>query len=153
MWWLRQCSGAEPDYILPERLGARPTLEINGMIGGYTGPGMKTVLPAKASAKITCRLVPHQGPVRVTQCVAEHIQRLAPPTVEVRIATGDFGARAVLLDVDGAAMRAAAQAYAHAWGVQPVYERSGGSVPICFACMEVANDIVIMSYGLKSLTP
>ena len=140
----------EPDYILPERLGARPTLEINGIYGGYTGPGMKTVLPAKASAKITCRLVPHQDPARALQCLMEHIQRIAPPTVTVRMTPNDFGARAVLLDVDGAAMRAAADAYTQAWGVAPVYERSGGSVPICFACMEVADDIVIMSYGLKS---
>lgn len=140
----------EPQYILPERLGARPTLEINGMIGGYTGPGMKTVLPAKASAKITCRLVPHQDPARVMRCVVEHIENIAPPTVRVQVLPGDFGARAVLLDVDGAAMRAAAQAYTQAWGTQPVFERSGGSVPICFGCMEVADEVVIMSYGLKS---
>ncbi|MCY4466239.1 MAG: M20/M25/M40 family metallo-hydrolase [Chloroflexi bacterium] len=140
----------EPQYILPERLGARPTLEINGMIGGYTGPGMKTVLPAKASAKITCRLVPHQDPERVMRCVVEHIENIAPPTVRVTVLPGDFGARAVLLDVDGAAMRAASQAYTHAWGLQPVFERSGGSVPICFGCMEVADEVVIMSYGLKS---
>ncbi|MCY4145854.1 MAG: M20/M25/M40 family metallo-hydrolase [Chloroflexi bacterium] len=140
----------EPQYSLPERLGARPTLEINGMIGGYTGPGMKTVLPAKASAKITCRLVPQQDPARVMRCLVEHIETIAPPTVRVEVMPGDFGARAVLLDVDGKAMRAAAQAYAHAWGAQPVYERSGGSVPICFGCMQVADEVVIMSYGLKS---
>ena len=140
----------EADYILPERLGARPTLEINGMHGGYTGAGMKTVLPAKASAKITCRLVPTQDPMRVIDCVSRHIQHIAPETVTVEITPSEPGAEAVLLDVDGVAMRSAAAAYEHAWGVAPVYERSGGSVPICFECMKVAREVVIMSYGLKS---
>ena len=140
----------EAEYILPERLGARPTLEVNGIHGGYTGPGMKTVLPASAFAKISIRLVPRQKPAQVIQCVAEHINKIAPDTVTVDIRRGSLGAEAVLLDVDGLAMRAAAQAYTHAWGAQPVYERSGGSVPICFGIMKVAREVVIMSYGLKS---
>ncbi len=140
----------EAEYILPERLGARPTLEINGMHGGYTGDGMKTVLPARASAKITCRLVPDQDPARILDCVAAHIRRIAPATVAVDIQPSEPGARAVLLDVDGRAMRAAAAAYSHAWGVAPVFERSGGSVPICVECAKVAGEVVIMSYGLKS---
>ena len=61
-----------------------------------------------------------------------------------------MGAGAVLLDVDGVAMQSAAEAYTHAWGVEPIFERSGGSVPITFECMKVANEVVIMSYGLKS---
>ena len=65
----------ESEYILPERLGARPTLEINGIHGGYTGDGMKTVLPARAFAKVTCRLVPHQDPDRVLKCIVEHIKQ------------------------------------------------------------------------------
>ena len=140
----------EAEYILPERLGARPTLEINGIHGGYTGPGMKTVLPARAFAKITCRLVPRQDPDRVLNCVVEHIKRIAPDTVTVDFQFGGMGAEAVLLDVDGPAMSAAAAAYTYAWGVEPVFERAGGSVPITFECMKVANEVVIMSYGLKS---
>ena len=140
----------ESEYILPERLGARPTLEINGIHGGYTGAGMKTVLPARAFAKITCRLVPRQQPARVLQRVVEHIQNIAPETVSVDIRPSEPGAEAVLLDVDGVAMQAAAEAYAFAWGVEPVFERSGGSVPICFECMKVGDEVVIMSYGLKS---
>ncbi len=140
----------EPDYSLPERLGARPTLEINGIYGGYTGAGMKTVLPASATAKITCRLVPRQNPAQVLQCLVAHIQAIAPATVSVQVRPSEPGAEAVLLDVDGIAMRAAAEAYAHAWGVQPVFERSGGSVPITFECMKVADEVVILSYGLKS---
>ena len=140
----------EPTYILPERLGARPTLEINGIHGGYTGPGMKTVLPARAFAKITCRLVPRQDPTRVLRSVVEHIKSIAPETVNVDFEFGGMGAEAVLLDVDGLAMKSAAEAYAYAWGVAPVFERSGGSVPIAFECMKVADEVVIMSYGLKS---
>ena len=140
----------ESEYILPERLGARPTLEINGIHGGYTGAGMKTVLPARAFAKITCRLVPRQDPERVLKCVVNHIKRIAPETVNVDFQFGGMGAGAVLLDVDGVAMQSAAEAYTHAWGVEPVFERAGGSVPITFEFMKVANEIVIMSYGLKS---
>ena len=140
----------EAEYILPERLGARPTLEINGIHGGYTGDGMKTVLPARAFAKITCRLVPRQDPERVIRCVADHIKRIAPATVSVDVQTRGPGAEAVLLDVDSLAMRSAAAAYAHAWGVEPVFERTGGSVPIAFECMKVAKELVTMSYGLKS---
>ena len=71
----------ESEYILPERLGARPTLEINGIHGGYTGAGMKTVLPARAFAKISIRLVPRQKPSQVIQCVVDHIHNIAPDTV------------------------------------------------------------------------
>lgn len=140
----------ESEYILPERLGARPTLEINGIHGGYTGAGMKTVLPARAFAKITCRLVPRQDPDRVLRRVVDHIKSIAPETVNVDFQFGGMGAEAVLLDVDGLAMQSAAEAYQYAWGVEPVFERSGGSVPIAFECMKVANEVVIMSYGLKS---
>ncbi len=140
----------EAEYILPERLGARPTLEINGIHGGYTGAGMKTVLPARAYAKVTCRLVPHQDPDRVLKCIVEHINQIAPDTVKVDFQFGGMGAEAVLLDVEGPAMSAAAAAYTYAWGVEPVFERAGGSVPITFECMKVANEVVIMSYGLKS---
>ena len=140
----------ESEYILPERLGARPTLEINGIQGGYTGAGMKTVLPARAFAKITCRLVPNQDPARVLKCVTDHIENIAPETVTLDLRPSEPGAEAVLLDVDGVAMRAAAEAYTYAWGVEPIFERSGGSVPICVECAKVADEVVIMSYGLKS---
>jgi len=140
----------ESEYNLPERLGARPTLEINGISGGYAGDGIKTVLPARASAKITCRLVPHQNPERVTQCVVDYIKQIAPPTVSVEVRPSDPKAGAVLLDVNGVAMQSAHKAYTHAWGVEPVFERSGGSVPITYECMKVADEVVILSYGLKS---
>jgi acetylornithine deacetylase/succinyl-diaminopimelate desuccinylase-like protein len=140
----------ESEYNLPERLGARPTLEINGITGGYTGDGIKTVLPARASAKITCRLVPDQDPERVTQCIVDYINEIAPSTISVEVKPSDPRAGAVLLDVNGVAMQSANDAYTFAWGVEPVFERSGGSVPITFECMKIADEVVIMSYGLKS---
>ena len=140
----------ESEYNLPERLGARPTLELNGIKGGYTGDGIKTVLPAHASAKITCRLVPNQDPERVTQCIVDYINKIAPSTISVEVKPSDPKAGAVLLDVNGVAMKSAGEAYTFAWDVEPVYERSGGSVPITFECMKVADEVVIMSYGLKS---
>ena len=83
----------EAEYILPERLGARPTLEINGIHGGYTGAGMKTVLPARAFAKITCRLVPRQQPAQVIQSVVDHIHKIAPGTVSVDIRPSERAGR------------------------------------------------------------
>jgi acetylornithine deacetylase/succinyl-diaminopimelate desuccinylase-like protein len=140
----------EPGYNLHERIGARPTLEINGMFGGYTGEGFKTVLPAKATAKISCRLVPGQNPEKVTQQVIDYINEIAPPTVTVNAYVKEDGASAVKLDVTSTAMQAGKAAYTYAWGIEPVFELAGGSVPITFECMKVADEVVIMSYGLKS---
>jgi acetylornithine deacetylase/succinyl-diaminopimelate desuccinylase-like protein len=140
----------EAGYNLAERIGARPTLEINGMIGGYTGDGMKTVLPAQALAKITCRLVPHQDPEKVATQVRDYIMQIAPPSVTVELITPEAGAPAAKLDVNSVAMQAGKVAYTHAWGVEPVFEMAGGSIPITFECMKVADEVVIMSYGLKS---
>jgi len=140
----------ESGYNLPERIGARPTLEINGIYGGYTGDGMKTVLPSKAVAKITCRLVPNQDPDKTANQVRDYIKEIAPPTVTIDMPIMEAGAPAVKLDVSSTAMQAGKAAYTHAWGVEPVFELAGGSVPITFECMKVADEVVIMSYGLKS---
>ncbi len=140
----------EPEYNIPERIGARPTLEINGIYGGYTGTGFKTVLPAKAVAKISCRLVPGQDPDKTANQVFDYIREIAPPTVTVETIVKESGAPAVKLDISSTAMQAGRVAYKHAWGVEPVFELAGGSVPITFECMKVADEVVIMSYGLKS---
>lgn len=140
----------EAGYNVAERIGARPTLEINGIYGGYTGDGMKTVLPAKAVAKITCRLVPGQDPEKTVNQVRDYIRQIAPPTIIIDMPIMEAGAPAVKLDVTSTAMQAGKVAYTHAWGVEPVFELAGGSVPITFECMKVADEVVIMSYGLKS---
>lgn len=139
----------EPEFNLHERIGARPTLEINGMSGGYTGDGFKTVLPARAFAKISCRLVPNQDPVRVYQQVEQYIRQLTPPTVTVRFEHVEVDAPAVLLDYNGAAMRAAYHAYHQGWGVQPVFERAGGSVPITSIMLNVTPNVAIMGFSYK----
>jgi len=140
----------EAGYNTAERIGSRPTLEINGIIGGYTGDGMKTVLPAKAMAKISCRLVPGQDPEKTVKQVCDYIQEIAPSSVNVETPIMEAGAPAVKLNVSSTAMQAGKVAYTHAWEVEPVFELAGGSVPITFECMKVADEIVIMSYGLKS---
>lgn len=119
----------EKGFTTVERLGARPTLDVNGILTGFTGEGAKTVLPAKAMAKISMRLVPHQDPDAVEQQLRAYLQQHAPPTVRwelKRLA----GAPAVLVNRDTPAMRAAVRALQETFGVQPVFKLEGGSVPI-----------------------
>ena len=137
----------EPGYNIQERVGLRPTLEINGLSGGYSGPGFKTVLPQRAMAKISCRLVPHQDPERIFNLLQEHIAAITPPGVRSALCHLEMGSRAALLRRDSRAMRAAARAYEHAWGVQPLFERAGGSIPVAFALQDVCDEMVIMGFG------
>lgn len=140
----------ESDYNLAERIGARPTLEINGMVGGYTGEGTKTVLPAKAMAKISCRLAANQNPQKTAEQIRTYIQQITPPGVTVEVTTLQDGAPAVRWDVNSVAMRAGKAAYTYAWGVEPIYELVGATIPILFDLMKVVDEVVKMGYGLKS---
>jgi len=126
----------EVGYSILERRTVRPTLEVNGIWGGYTGPGMKTVLPAEAHAKLTTRLVARQDPARIQKLVAEHIMALAPPTVRVTVDTGAASAAAVTA-YDGPEVQAAMAAQRAVWGVEPVLNRNGGSLPILATFQEV----------------
>lgn len=140
----------EPEYALHERIGARPTLEFNGVAGGFYGPGFKTVLPAKAIAKISCRLVPDQDPARIFELVRDHIARLTPPTVRADLRLLEAGAPGALFDRDSAGMRAAIQAYTQGWGAAPILTREGGSVPVVTAFEQALNKpIVLMPFGYK----
>ena len=139
----------ERGYSTQERIGLRPTLEINGLGGGYTGPGFKTVLPQRAMAKISCRLVPDQDPQRIYALLQDHIAAITPPTVRSELRQLEMGSRAVTLGHDTRAMRAAAAAYERAWGVAPLYERAGGSIPVTFALQEVCEELVIMGFGTR----
>jgi len=139
----------EAGYSIHERAGIRPTLEINGLHGGYTGDGFKTVLPARAMAKISCRLVPHQDPGRIFELVRDHIAHLTPPTVWTELVRLDAGAPAVRFPPDTRAMQAASQAYANNWGKPTLYEVAGGSVPIAYALQDAATEMVMMGYGYK----
>ncbi len=138
----------EAGYELHERLGIRPTLEINGLISGWTGEGSKTVLPDTALAKVSCRLVPYQDPLKIYRLVADHVAALTPPTVrsEVRLLhTGNW----VVVDPDSPYIRAAARAYEFGFGASPVYVREGGSIPIIGTFQKtLGTPAVLLGFGL-----
>jgi acetylornithine deacetylase/succinyl-diaminopimelate desuccinylase-like protein len=119
----------EPGYTHVERATARPTLEIHGIVGGYTGPGKKTVLPASARAKVGMRLVPDQNPEEIAALVADYLRSQAPPTVKLSVeAIGDSWP--ALVDANDPAIQAAGRAFELAFGARPVFGRGGGSLPI-----------------------
>lgn len=119
----------EEGYTAIERIGARPTLEINGLYSGYTGQGSKTIIPAWAMAKISTRLVPDQDPEEVHQQLRAYLEAKCPPTVRWElIAFG--GSPASITDRHHPGVRALAQALKNVWGRDPLYRREGGSVPV-----------------------
>jgi acetylornithine deacetylase/succinyl-diaminopimelate desuccinylase-like protein len=120
----------EPGYSTLERQWARPTLEVNGMWGGYEGPGSKTVIPSEAHAKITCRLVPDQDPAEITRLVTAHLERHVPTGTRLSVRAGDHGARAYRLPPEHFALDAADAALRAVYGVRPLRVRMGGTVPI-----------------------
>jgi acetylornithine deacetylase/succinyl-diaminopimelate desuccinylase-like protein len=120
----------EPGYTTLERQWTRPTLEVNGMWGGYEGPGQKTVIPSEAHAKITCRLVPNQDPEAIAARVQQHLETHVPPGTTLSSAITDHGSRAACIAPDHFALRAADAALHATYGVRPVIVRMGGTVPI-----------------------
>jgi acetylornithine deacetylase/succinyl-diaminopimelate desuccinylase-like protein len=138
----------EEGQSLIERLWARPTLDVHGIAGGFAGEGMKTVIPSRASAKVSMRLVPDQRPDRVFVQFSRAVQRLAPPgtSVEVRRVAS---APPVLVPPDAPPVRAAAKALEAAFGVAPAYVRSGGSIPVVAGFTQVLRiPTVLMGFGL-----
>ena len=139
----------EPGYSALERMWARPTLEINGVFGGFQGEGTKTVIPNKAGAKITCRLVPDQDPKHVQDVIEAHLRAACPPGVTVSVKRGD-GAKACITPIDHPAIRAAMQALAEAYGTEAKFIRGGGSVPVVGSFTEVLGaPSVLMGFGLE----
>ncbi len=120
----------EQGYTTLERQWTRPTLEVNGMWGGYQGPGQKTVIPSEAHAKITCRLVPNQEPAEIVDCVARHLEQHVPTGTSLSIERSDHGARASHIRTDHFALAAASKALHEVYGVDPLVVRMGGTVPI-----------------------
>ena len=120
----------EPGYGTLERQWTRPTIEVNGMGGGYQGPGQKTVVPSEAHAKITCRLVPDQDPEEIVTLVARHLERHRPAGTRITITPGDHGARAWHLPRNSPVLRAAQSALQATYGVAPLVVRMGGTVPV-----------------------
>jgi acetylornithine deacetylase/succinyl-diaminopimelate desuccinylase-like protein len=132
--YLSQIGGAslfgEAGYSTLERLWARPTLEVNGMWGGYQGPGQKTVIPSETHAKITCRLVSDQCPDDVADRVRRHLEAHVPPGTQLSVTIAGHGSRAVQISGDHFALEAAATALSATYGVRPLLVRMGGTLPI-----------------------
>lgn len=120
----------EAGYTTLERQWTRPTLEVNGMWGGYQGPGQKTVIPSEAHAKITCRLVPDQDPALVAARVARHLDAHVPAGTRLAVSVEDHGARAAHIATSHFALQAADAALQATYGVRPLVVRMGGTVPI-----------------------
>lgn len=120
----------EAGYTTLERQWTRPTLEVNGMWGGYQGPGGKTVIPSEAHAKITCRLVPDQDPDEIVALVKRHLESHVPRGTRLQVKLGEHGARAAHIEADHVALEAAGEALRAVYGVPPLVVRMGGTVPI-----------------------
>src|SRR5476651_393891 len=140
----------EKGYTTFERTGTRPTLEVNGIWGGYIGEGAKTVLPSKANAKISMRLVPNQHSDKISKLFTAHFLKIAPPYVKVKV-TPHHGGEPVVTPTDSVAYRAAQKAIEESFGKKPIPTRGGGSIPIV-ALFEEALGIktVLMGFGLDS---
>jgi acetylornithine deacetylase/succinyl-diaminopimelate desuccinylase-like protein len=140
----------EKNYTSHERTGIRPTLELNGIWGGYTGEGAKTVLPSKAFAKISARLVPNQSAEKITEKLLKYFTSIAPAGVTVK-ATEHHGGEPYMTPLHSKAYRAAAKAIKTTFGKEPIPVRGGGSIPICSLFeKELGVKIVFMGFGLDS---
>ena len=140
----------EKGYTTNERTGIRPTIELNGIWGGYEGEGAKTVLPSKATAKISARLVPNQSSAKITAMLLEHFKKIAPPYVTIH-AFEHHGGEPYITPIDSNAYKAAAKAIETSFGKTPIPVRGGGSIPICSLFeKELGVKVVLMGFGLDS---
>lgn len=140
----------EQGYSYLERTWARPTLEVNGVFGGFSGEGIKTVLPAEAGAKITCRLVPDQDPNEIVALLKAHIEKHKPKGVNVTISEFDKGAP-YLTPFDHPLIQAAGRSYERIYNVPTAFTRGGGSIPIVASFDEILSlPVVLMGFGLNS---
>jgi len=135
-------------YSVLEHLWARPTCDVNGFVGGFTGEGAKTVLPARASAKVSFRLVPHQTPEEVADLVEAHLRKRLPVGVRLRV-TRHHSGKPALTPIDHPAVKAGMEALEKGFGTPAVYQREGGSIPIVAAFDELLGlKTVLMGFGL-----
>ena len=140
----------EKGYSPNEQTSIRPTLELNGIWGGYTGEGAKTVLPSKAFAKISMRLVPNQNSVKISNLFAKHFKKIAPKSVKVKV-TALHGGEGCVTPTDSIAYQAASNAMQDTFGKKPIPVRSGGSIPIVALFeKELKIKSVLMGFGLDS---
>ncbi|HAA01055.1 MAG TPA: dipeptidase, partial [Flavobacteriales bacterium] len=140
----------EKGFTTIERTGIRPTLDVNGIWGGYIGEGAKTVLPSKAFAKISMRLVPNQDSHEITKLFKDHFQRIAPKSVKVEVRP-HHGGEPIVISTDSPGYKAASQAMTDTFGKKPVPTRGGGSIPIvALFKKELGLDSILMGFGLDS---
>jgi acetylornithine deacetylase/succinyl-diaminopimelate desuccinylase-like protein len=140
----------EKGYSTNERTGIRPTLELNGIWGGYTGEGAKTVLPSKAFAKISMRLVPNQHSEKMSELLINHLHKIAPPYITLK-ASLHHGGEPYMTPIDSKGYQAASKAIETTFGKKPIPVRGGGSIPICSLFeQELDVKIVFLGFGLDS---
>ncbi|MBD3583094.1 dipeptidase [Flavobacterium selenitireducens] len=140
----------EAGYVTNERNSIRPTLDVNGIWGGYTGEGAKTVIASKAFAKISMRLVPNQDWEEITELFTKHFTAIAPKSVTVKV-TPHHGGQGYVTPTDSIGYQAAAKAYHESFGVKPIPVRSGGSIPIVALFeKELKSKTIMMGFGLDS---
>lgn len=140
----------EKGYSTLERSAARPTLDVNGIWGGYMKEGAKTVLPSKANAKVSMRLVPDQEPKEIAALFKEHVESIAPDTVKVTV-TEHHGGHASVTDLDFYGLKAGAQAFEEIYGTEALFSREGGSIPIVADFKRVLGvESILMGFGLTS---
>jgi acetylornithine deacetylase/succinyl-diaminopimelate desuccinylase-like protein len=140
----------ETGYSTNERTSIRPTLDVNGIWGGYTGEGAKTVIASKAHAKISMRLVPHQDWNKITELFKKHFESIAPKSVKVKV-TPHHGGQGYVTPIDNIGYQAASKAYQDSFGKTPIPQRSGGSIPIVALFeQELKSKTILMGFGLDS---
>lgn len=138
----------DANYTIRERISARPTLDINGMWSGWAGPGPKTIVPARAGAKISSRLVGNQDPHKIYELLKAYVESIAPPTVTVDVRLLTTG-KPALFPFDSPEMQAASRAYEKGWGVKPLFTRGGGSIPVVAEIADLMDiPVLMMGYGL-----
>ena len=144
-------TGGEKELSAPERGWCRPTFEVNGINGGYSGDGFKTVIPAKAIAKVSCRLVPKQDPASIGRLVAKYLESHAPQGVKVKVKVHSGCGKAVRGSIDSATVKAFSKAYEEVFNTSCDYIFAGGSIPIIPALTEASGaEVVMIGLGLDT---
>ena len=140
----------EKGFSTIERVGIRPCLDVNGIWGGYTGPGSKTVLPSKAFAKISTRLVSNQNSTKITQMIIKYFEKKAPKSVKVKV-TPHHGGIPAVVSTSSTGYQAASRAFEQSWGKKPIPTMEGGSIPIvALFIQELKTEPILMGFGLDS---
>lgn len=139
----------EKGYTTVERRGARPTFEVNGIWGGFTGPGVKTVLPAEAHAKVSMRLVANQDPLKIAELFKAHVKSVSPPWATVSVKMYENNGHAALTPIDSVGMKAAAAAIKTVFKTEPYFTREGGSIPVVADFQHILGvEAVLLGFGL-----